>query len=103
MSARPKGRCSEAKEKRNVLPRAKPKKPDLSFFQSLVPGAKAKYELEVQRAEARFTEALQQDQRMILDAPFVAAAHATRGRNYLKGFRFDRYWRTFSAFYSNAG
>lgn len=37
--------------------------PDLSFFQSLVPGAKAKHHVEVQRAEARFTEALQHHQR----------------------------------------
>ena len=43
------------------------------------------------------------DPEMILDGLFVAAAHATRGRNYLEGFRFDRYWRTFSAFHSNAG
>src|SRR6266481_1353793 len=41
--------------------------PDLNFLQSLVPGAKAKYQLEVQRAEARFTEALQQHQRAELE------------------------------------
>lgn len=41
--------------------------PDLSFLQSLVPGAKAKYQVEVQKADARFTEALQQHQRTELE------------------------------------
>jgi restriction system protein len=37
--------------------------PDLSFLQGLVPGAKSRHQLDIQRADARFTEALQQHQR----------------------------------------